>query len=103
MLELVLLTGTIVASLFGFALITLILRNAVRKSRKPGKSPDLKPVNFSYDANSLDSIRWELLCAAMTVRNSAERMRLRGAARCRTRIASSQVDQTLPRPLPSRG
>ena len=60
MLELVLRTGTIVASFFGFALITLVLRNAVRKSRKPGKSPDLKPVNFSYDANSLDSIRWEL-------------------------------------------
>ena len=56
MLELVLLTGTF----FGFALITLFLRNAVRKSRKPGKSPDLKPVNSSYNANRLDSIRWEL-------------------------------------------
>jgi hypothetical protein len=56
MLELVLLTGTF----FGFALITLVLRNAVRKSRETRKSPDIKPFNFSYGANSLDSIRWEL-------------------------------------------
>jgi hypothetical protein len=60
MLELVLLTGTIVALSFGLALIALILRNAVRKSRKPRKSPDIKPVNVFHDANSLDSIQWEL-------------------------------------------
>ncbi len=60
MLELVLLAGTIVALSFGFVLIALVLRNAIRKSRKPRKLPDTRATVLIANANASDSLRWEL-------------------------------------------
>jgi hypothetical protein len=60
MLELVLLTGTIVASSFGFALLALILRNAVRKSRKPRKLPETRATALIANASASNSLRWDL-------------------------------------------
>lgn len=57
MIELILLTGTILAMSLGCTLIALILRNTVRKSRKPPDNPARALMHGTVAAGALD---WEL-------------------------------------------
>ena len=60
MLDLILLTGTILAMSLGCTLVALIVRNTVRQSRKPCKPPH-NPARVLIDgAVASDAIRWEL-------------------------------------------
>jgi hypothetical protein len=60
MLELILLTGTIVAMSLGCTLIALTLRRAVHRSRGLRKPPHI-PARVSIDAAGVaDAIRWDL-------------------------------------------
>ena len=45
--QLILLTGTIIAASIGFALVALILRNTIRKSRQPHNSSGNQTVDFT--------------------------------------------------------
>ena len=45
--QLILLTGTIIAASIGFALVALILRNTIRKSRALDNSSGIQTVDFT--------------------------------------------------------
>ena len=60
MLELILLTGTIVAMSLGCTLIALTLRRAVHRSRALRKPPHSPARVFSDGAGAAESIRWDL-------------------------------------------
>jgi hypothetical protein len=45
--QLILLTGTIIAASIGFALVALILRNTIRKSRALDNSSEIQTVDFT--------------------------------------------------------
>ena len=45
--QLILLTGTIIAASIGFALVALILRNTIRKSRAMDNSSGIQTVDFT--------------------------------------------------------
>jgi hypothetical protein len=60
MIELILLTGTIVAMSLGCTLIALILRNTVRNSRKLRNRPANPTPALTHGVLAPDAIHWDL-------------------------------------------
>ena len=60
MIELILLTGTIVAMSLSCTLIALILRNTVRDSRKLRNRPAIPTPALTHGVRAPDAIQWDL-------------------------------------------